>query len=178
MAFRAVSADYSAMNAEQVRKKLRDAIAVQNDATATSLSRLLRRSPGYLSDFLRGKKASLAAADSAKLEKALGLTRDSLLVTSRHTNAEPPSSPEPARNQQAEMLDPQIAQEYIRATIYRVFLEEMKRAPTEIEMDRLSRSSLELFEARRALSPNERHTDLHDTLAIEYRKGAKEAGRG
>lgn len=75
--------EYSAiMTPDEVRERLKTAIEASG-ANATSLSRELGRSSGYLSDFLMGRKQTLAAADSAVLEKVLGLSAGALLVTER-----------------------------------------------------------------------------------------------
>jgi len=83
------------MDAGEVRKRLRAAIA-EREANATDLSvRLLKRSEGYLSDFFAGRKQSLGAAETALLESALGLAPGYLVVDGRPASSPTPTSPKP-----------------------------------------------------------------------------------
>jgi hypothetical protein len=96
VAFRTVTADNSVMNVDEVRDLLRKALA-ERGASPTALSvRLLGRSEGYVSDFLTGKKQSIGAAETALLEKALGLAPGSLVVNAR-SNAAPQAAVPPTR---------------------------------------------------------------------------------
>jgi hypothetical protein len=184
MAFRAVMADNSAMNADEVREKLREAIA-GSDQTAASLSKRLRRSSGYLSDFLVGRKATLAAADSATLEKVLGLPRDSLLVTSSRLSAESLSSPAPGRSSsmgnphtRAHACTPEleIAREAMTIAIEETYVA-LNRTPTDGETSALVKSSLEAFEAQRVLARRQRRLAGQIETATPNRKDGKEDER-
>lgn len=67
------------MDVEQVRENLRKAVK-ERGVNMAALSRGMGRAPSYISDFLRGKKATLAGLESFMLEDALGLPTGSLMV--------------------------------------------------------------------------------------------------
>ena len=159
------------MDAGEVRERLRAAIA-ERDANPTDLSvRLLKRAQGYISDFLTGKKHTLAAAESAALENELRLRPGSLVVARRPTAPSRSSSPTdedtpraraPTGNsltgrlrsrESVETPGPQNVWEIVEATVRKVFPFAADRFPTEDEVLALVRSVIAYLEAQKAQPP-------------------------
>lgn len=156
------------MDADEVRERLRAALA-ERGANRTDLSvRLLKRGEGYISDFLTGKKRTLAAAESAMLENELRLSTGFLVVTRPNANSTPPGAPHAKSPTGIVSMDtlrslepgetpgPQTELEAaVEVTVRKLWrILRPKEPPTEEMILALVRSSIADFEARKALPPH------------------------